>query len=88
MLEGRDDYRFLPLKSSDIPNAFLPSGKPIYAFERVTVGGPKSSLSQDVETFCTRALLLGSRTKFDHETRETLSRVMMEMGEKIAGSDE
>lgn len=88
VLEGPDDYRFLPLKSSDIPNAFLPSGKPIYTFERVAVGGKKARLRQEVETFCTRAMLLGSRTKFDHETREALSKMMMEMGEEIAGSDE
>jgi len=88
VLDGVDDYRFLPLKSSDLPNPSLPDGTPVYAFERVTVGDKKATRRQEVETFCTRALLLGSRTKLGHETRDTLSRVMMEKRQEIAGSDE
>jgi hypothetical protein len=88
VLEGTDDYRFLPLKSSDVPNASLPDGTPLYTFERVAVGGKKAGQRQEVETFCTRALLLGSQEKLDHETRDALSRLMIEKREEIAGSDE
>lgn len=88
VLDGADQYRLLPLKSSDLPNASLPDGTPVYAFERVTVGGKKATRSQEVETFCTRALLLGSRTKLGHETRDALSRIMLEKRQEIAGSDE
>jgi hypothetical protein len=88
VLDGVDHYRFLPLKSSDLPSTSLPDGTPVYAFERVTVGGKKATRRQEVDTFCTRALLLGSRTKLDHETRDILSRVMMEKRQQIAGSDE
>lgn len=85
ILKDPESYRFIPIVASDLPNASLPDGSPIYSFERVSVGPEKSRRHQEIETLCTRALLLGSADKLERELRGRLSQVLLERGDQIAG---
>jgi hypothetical protein len=88
ILKDPDSYRFIPIVATDLPNASLPDGSPIYSFESVAVGPESSRYHQEIETLCTRALLLGSADKLDRELRGRLSKVLLTSGERIAGDDE
>ncbi|MBW2271545.1 MAG: hypothetical protein JRH16_23600 [Deltaproteobacteria bacterium] len=87
VLDNRDIYRFVAITTDDVPNLSLPDGTPVYSFEKVQVGGKSRPERPDVQTLCTRALLLGSRAKLDRELRDTLSTVMFEVRDQIAGTD-
>jgi hypothetical protein len=88
VLDAPETYRFVPITADDVPNATLPDGSPVYTYETVTVGKKERGGRPELETICTRALLLGSRDKLDHELRARLAALMLEAGESIAGSDE
>jgi len=88
ILKEPDSYRFLAIVPEDLPNAVLPDGSPVYSFERVGVGPESSRHHQEVETLCTRALLLGSEDKIGRELRGRLSKVLLSAGSRIAGKDE
>jgi hypothetical protein len=81
-------YKLLPITSGDLPNDALPDGSAIYSFENVAVGGAQRRGHQKVDTVCTRGLLLGSTPKLSRAQRTTLSELMLNAGERIAGSDE
>jgi hypothetical protein len=83
-----ESYRFLPITQGDVPNAKLPDGSAVYSYETVTAGRSGSTHGPELETICTRALLLGSTQKLSHEQRGKLSAFMLEAGERIAGKDE
>ncbi len=82
VLKHPEDYRFIPIRETDIRAAALPSGKPVYTFETVSVR------EVDVETICTRALVLASSEKLDGEKRSRLAQVLLESSDYIApGAD-
>jgi hypothetical protein len=88
VLENPDTYRFVPVTEADVGNAKLPDGSVVYTFERVTVGGRSDQQSLEVETLCTRGLMLGSKEKLDKDLRSHLAALMLESADKIIGSDE
>jgi hypothetical protein len=52
------------------------------------VGGKQRKGHQELDTVCTKGLLLGSIPKLTREQRSTLSELMLNAGDRIAGSDE
>ncbi|MBW2275742.1 MAG: hypothetical protein JRG96_20985 [Deltaproteobacteria bacterium] len=88
VLSDPKSYKLLPITARDLPNDALPDGSKIYSFESVAVGGVKRRGHQQLDTVCTRGLLLGSIPKLSRAQRSTLSELMLNAGERIAGSDE
>ncbi len=88
VLERPGSYRFLPILSSDLPNSKLPKGRDVYTFERVRVGGSSNKQNVEVDTLCTRGLILASKRKLGYQLRTQISEMMVEMGDSIVGSDE
>jgi len=85
ILDNPDSYRILPILESDVGNVELPDGSPVYTFEQVAVGGRQRPESIEVETLCTRGLLLASKSKLSREARSRLSRMMLQSGDEIIG---
>jgi len=85
ILENPGDYRIVPLLEADVGNLALPDGSPVYTYERVAVGGSKRPNSIEVDTLCTRGLLLASTSKLSREARSRLSRMMLESGSEVIG---
>jgi hypothetical protein len=88
VLENPDTYRFVPIMEADVGNAKLPDGSVVYTFERVSVGGRSNQHSLEVDTLCTRGLMLGSKEKLDKDLRSHLAALMLESAGKIIGADE
>jgi hypothetical protein len=87
VLGAPEAFRLVPIGSSDLPNAKLPDGRDVYSFERVSLGGERKG-HQEVDTLCTRGLLLGAGDKLSKESRTRLSEILLQSGERIAGTDE
>jgi hypothetical protein len=81
-------YKLLPITAADLPNAALPDGSQVYSFENVSVGGKKRRGHQKLDTVCTRGLLLGSIPKLTRDQRSGLSELMLNAGDRIAGTEE
>ncbi len=88
VLENPDTYRLVPIREADVGNAKRPDGSVVYTFERVTVGGTSDHRSLEVDTLCTRGLMLASKEKLDKDLRSQLSALMLESAGKIIGSDQ
>ena len=78
----------VPITEADLGNATLPDGSVVYTFERVTVGGRSDRRSLEIDTLCTRGLMLASKEKLDKDLRSQLSSLMLKSAAKIIGSDE
>jgi hypothetical protein len=88
VLENPDTYRFVPIAEADIGNAKLPDGSAVYTFERVAVGGKSDRRSVEIDTLCTRGLMLASKEKLGKDLRSQFSALMLKSAAKIIGSDE
>jgi hypothetical protein len=88
VFENPDTYRLLPITEADVGNARLPDGRGVYSFERVTVGGKNDPRSVEIDTLCTRGLMLASREKLGKDLRSQFSTLMLKSSAKIIGSDE
>lgn len=88
VLLAPDIYRLVPITKDDLPNTKLPDGSDVYSFERVAAGGKDYPQHVEIDTLCTRGLLIGARNKLSRELRGQLSSVMLESGSRIAGADE
>lgn len=88
VLENPDTYRLVPIAEKDVGNARLPDGSAVYTFERVAVGGKSDRRSLEIDTLCTRGLMLASKEKLGKELRSQLSTLMLKSSAKIIGSDE
>ncbi len=88
VLSNPDDYRFAPIREADVQNANLPDESVVYTFERVRVGGSGSKDGVEIDTLCTRSLLLASKDKLDRDERSRLSRLMLEAGAEVIGGDD
>ena len=88
VLENPDTYRLVPIAEADVGNAKLPDGSAVYTFERVAVGGRSNRRSVEIETLCTRGLMLASKEKLGKDLRSQLSALMLKSAAKIIGSDE
>jgi hypothetical protein len=88
VLENPDTYRLIPIKEADVGNAKLPDGSVVYTSERVTVGGRSDQRSLEIDTLCTRGIMLASKEKLDKDLRSQLSALMLESAGKIIGSDQ
>lgn len=86
VLQNPETFALVPFRPEDLPNATLPDGSPIYSFETVHLGGTGGLPSMQVETFCTRALLIGSRSKLDRGVRDALAQILFERRDAIAGN--
>jgi len=86
-LENPDAYRLVPITEADVGNAKLPDGSVVYTFERVTVGGISDRHPLEVDTLCTRGLMLASKKKLSKALRSQFSAVMLKSSDKIIGSD-
>jgi hypothetical protein len=85
VLDNPDSYRIVPILEADVGNLKLPDGSPVYTFEKVAVGGRERPEAIEVETLCTRGLLLASTSKLGRDARAGLSRMMLQSGEEIIG---
>jgi len=85
ILDNPESYRIIPIQEPDVGNVELPDGSPVYTFERVAVGGRERPESIEVETLCTRGLLLASKSKLSRDARSTLSRMMLQSGDEVIG---
>jgi hypothetical protein len=88
VLENPDTYRLVPIAEADVGNAKLPDGSTVYTFERVAVGGKRDRRSLEIDTLCTRGLMLASKGKLGKDLRSQLSALMLKSAAKIIGSDE
>ena len=88
VLKDPKHFRLVPILPADLPNAILPDGSEVYSFERVVVGRKESERHLEVDTLCTRGLLLGAKAKLSKELRSQLVAVMLESGDHIVGTDE
>jgi hypothetical protein len=87
VLKKPDAYRLLPIREADVGNDTLPDGSAVYSYEKVAVGGVRGGGLQ-IDTLCTRGLLLGSRDKLSDAQRSLLSELMLDAGDRIIGKDE
>lgn len=87
LLENRQDYRLVPIMKVDVENSKLPDGQAVYTFERVNIGNTSGDDSLDVDTICTRSLLLASKSKLSREIRSKLSSAMFESSATVFGED-
>lgn len=88
LLENPDDYRLVPIAEADVQNSKLPDGSVVYSFEKVNIGNTTGDGALDVNTICTRGLLLASKRKLDRGLRSKLSAVMLESSATVIGEDE
>jgi hypothetical protein len=85
LLDNPDAYRVVPIHEADVGNLELPDGSPVYTYEKVGIGGRERPNGIEVETLCTRGLLLASTSKLDAEMLSRLSRAMLDSGPQIIG---
>jgi hypothetical protein len=88
VLDNPELYRIVPILKSDVGNVELPDGSPVYTFEKVSVGGRERPESIEIETLCTRGLLLASKSKLSRDARSKLSRMMLQSGDEVIGKPE
>jgi hypothetical protein len=88
LLENPKDYRLIPVSEADIENSKLPDGSVVYTFEPVNIGETSGQSSLDVNTICTRGLLLASKRKLGRDLRSKLSTVMLESSATVIGEDD
>jgi len=88
LLENPNDYRLVPISEADVQNSRLPDGSVVYSFEKVNIGNTTGDAALDVNTICTRGLLLASKRKLERELRSKLSAVMLESSATVIGEDE
>jgi TRAP-type uncharacterized transport system substrate-binding protein len=86
LLENPNDYHLLPIVESDVENSKLPDGSVVYTFEKVNIGATTGDRSLDVETICTRGLLLASKRKLSRDLRSKLSKAMLQSSETVIGA--
>ncbi len=88
LLENSADYRLIPIRASDVTNLTLPDGSVVYTFEKVNIGNSRGAATLEVETLCTRGLLLASKRKLSREIRSKFAKSMLESSKTVIGSDE
>lgn len=88
LLDNANDYQLVPIRETDIQNAKLPDDSVVYTFEKVSIGPGQGSAALEVETICTRSLLLASKAKLDRNMRSQLSHVMLNSSKSIIGKGE
>ena len=72
VLENRETFRFVPIRAGDLRAASLPDGEPAYTFETARVR------DVEVETLCTRALVIVNPEKVPPALRSEISRILLE----------
>ena len=77
----------LTVTLADVENRKLPDGSVVYTFEKVNIGNTTGTNALDVETICTRGLLLASKRKLSREIRSKLSALMLQSSETVIGDD-
>jgi hypothetical protein len=85
LLQNAKDYRLIPIRASDVENGRLPDGSVVYSFEKVNVGESMGPDTLEVETLCTRGLLLASKKKLGRDFRSKLAASMLGSSDKVSG---
>jgi TRAP-type uncharacterized transport system substrate-binding protein len=88
VFENPNDYQLVPISDSDVQNSKLPDDSVVYTFEKVKIGGSSSPSALEVDTICTRSLLLASKGKLSREIRSQLSVTMLKSSRMIIGEDD
>lgn len=88
LLDNPNDYRLLPISKVDVENRKLPDGSVVYTFEKVNIGNTTGANALNVDTICTRGLLLASKRKLSREVRSKLSALMLESSATVIGEDD
>jgi TRAP-type uncharacterized transport system substrate-binding protein len=88
LVENPKDYRLVPIRSSDVANHKLPDGSVVYSFAKVKVGDVAGVGGLEVETLCTRGLLLASKQKLDRDVRSQLAKTMLESSKTVIGEND
>jgi hypothetical protein len=87
LVDNPNDYRLIPVSEADVENRKLPDGSVVYTFEKVNIGNTSGANALNVDTICTRGLLLASKRKLSREIRSKLSALMLESSETVIGDD-
>ena len=77
-VEHPETYSLVPFRSGDVKRETLPDGKPVYSFETVRVR------HLDLDTVCTRELLIASKSKVSEDLRSRLAEIWLEHSRYIA----
>jgi TRAP-type uncharacterized transport system substrate-binding protein len=75
VLDRRDDYEIVPIREGDIVPASLEGGRPVYTFEKVSVGFGRD-FRASFDTICTRGLLIAAKAKLSEEQLKLLNEAM------------
>jgi hypothetical protein len=75
VLDRPDDYQIVPIREGDIGPASFEGGRPVYSFEKVSVGFGRDYRAT-FDTICTRGLLLAARAKLTEDQLKLLSEAM------------
>jgi TRAP-type uncharacterized transport system substrate-binding protein len=84
VLENPKVFQFVSVKDWDL-NDKLPDGSAVYTFEEVTVEKKNWGFDTQVDTICTRGLLVGSKDKLTPDLRERLAKVMLLAAGRVVG---
>ena len=85
VLANPDDYLLVPIPGAELKSGSLPDESAVHTFERVRVGSEGTTGGIEVETVCTRSLLLASKRKLDRSLRSKLSGLMLTSGTEVFG---
>jgi hypothetical protein len=75
VLDRPEDYQIIPIREGDIGVASFEGGRPVYTFEKVSVGFGRDYRAS-FDTICTRGLLLAAKAKVSEEQLKLLTEVM------------
>jgi len=75
VLDRPEDYQIVPIREGDIGPASREGGRPVYTFEKVSVGFGRDYRAT-FDTICTRGLLIAARAKLSEEQLKLLSEAM------------
>ena len=75
VLDRSDDYEIVPIREGDIDPASLGGGRPVYTFEKVSVGFGRD-FRASFDTICTRGLLIAAKAKVSDDQLKLLKEAM------------
>jgi TRAP-type uncharacterized transport system substrate-binding protein len=75
VLDRPDDYQIVPIREGEIGPAAFAGGRPVYTFQKVSVGFGRD-FRASFDTICTRALLIAAKAKLTDEQLKLLNEAM------------
>jgi TRAP-type uncharacterized transport system substrate-binding protein len=76
VVDNQEAFRIVPIRKDDLGEIPKAGDAPVYSFEKVRLGFGRD-YKLDVETLCTRALVLAARGKLSAEELEAVGKAML-----------